>query len=348
MQPTILVIEDNAEIAENICSILELDHYKVLCAANGKIGVEMAKENMPDLILCDIMMPELDGYGVAHILHRDSETANIPFIFLTAKADLSDFRTGMDLGADDYITKPFDGMHLLKVVDLRLKKNRQLKSISETIEPENTFGHDEKNPVALKKLLEGRTSRLLRKKEFLFLEGQTPNDLYYLEEGKVKTYKINYDGKELITGICHRGEFIGYVALLEDKAYGESAEVMDDARVLIIPKNDFLSLIYSNKSIARKFIKLLSNNLEETETRLLNIAYNSVRQRVASTLLKLDAEETTKGLIIMGRKDISNIVGTATESLNRTLADFKDEGMIDILPEGLRVINKAKLEKLTR
>jgi CRP-like cAMP-binding protein/CheY-like chemotaxis protein len=348
MQPTILVIEDNAEIAENICSILELDHYKVLSAANGKIGVEMAKEHLPDLILCDIMMPELDGYGVAHILHRDQETANIPFIFLTAKTDLGDFRTGMDLGADDYITKPFDGMHLLKVVDLRLKKNQQLKSIAEVIEPENTFGHDEKNPLALKKLMEGRTSRLLKRKEFLFLEGQSPNDLYYLEEGKIKTYKINYDGKELITGIYHPGEFIGYVALLEDKAYGESAEVTEDARVLIIPKTDFLSLLYSNKGIARKFIKLLSNNLEETEVRLLNLAYNSVRQRVAATLLKLNAEETTKGIIIMGRKDIANIVGTATESLNRTLADFKDEGIVDILPEGLRVTNQAKLEKLTR
>src|SRR6187402_2793272 len=103
MQYKILLIEDNAEMAENISSILQLAKYEVTHAANGKIGVDLAQKSHPDLIICDIMMPELDGYGVLHILNKDIETASIPFIFLTAKADKSDFRVGMNLGADDYI-----------------------------------------------------------------------------------------------------------------------------------------------------------------------------------------------------------------------------------------------------
>lgn len=128
MSYSILLIEDNAEMAENIATILQLARYEVIHAPNGKIGVDVAQQKHPDLILCDIMMPQLDGYGVVHILNKDPETAGIPFIFLTAKADKSDFRTGMNLGADDYITKPFDGLDLLKVVEMRLKKSELLKS----------------------------------------------------------------------------------------------------------------------------------------------------------------------------------------------------------------------------
>jgi CRP/FNR family cyclic AMP-dependent transcriptional regulator len=108
----ILVIEDNKIVRENTAEILELAGFKVFTAANGKIGVEMAVKHKPDMILCDIMMPELDGYGVVHLLSRNSQTSSIPFIFLTAKAESTDFRKGMDMGADDYITKPFDSVQL--------------------------------------------------------------------------------------------------------------------------------------------------------------------------------------------------------------------------------------------
>ena len=128
MSYNILLIEDNAEMADNISTILQLARYNVTHAPNGKVGVDLAQQQRPDLILCDIMMPGLDGYGVVHILNSNPDTTNIPFIFLTAKADKSDFRAGMNLGADDYITKPFDGVDLLKVVEMRLKKSETLKA----------------------------------------------------------------------------------------------------------------------------------------------------------------------------------------------------------------------------
>src|ERR1035441_9605056 len=119
----ILLIEDNSDTGAKIAEILELANYDVTTAPDGKEGVKHAQELVPDLIICDIMMPELDGYGVLHILGKDPKTARIPFIFLTAKAEKSDMRKGMNLGADDYISKPFDDTELLDAVEVRLKKN---------------------------------------------------------------------------------------------------------------------------------------------------------------------------------------------------------------------------------
>lgn len=352
MSYNILLIEDNTEMAENISSILELAHYKVTHAPNGKIGVDLAQQNHPDLILCDIMMPELDGYGVAHILNSDPDTASIPFIFLTAKADKADFRMGMNMGADDYITKPFDGVDLLKVVEMRLKKSELLRAnFGNSTHDVSAFFSQARELKEFQKLSENRPARTFRKKDLIFMEGQSPNDLFYIEHGRVKTYKINYDGKELITGIHNEGDFLGYVPLLEDKPYNENAEALEEVRISIIPKSDFITLIYSSKDVARKFIKMLSNNLEEMENRLLDIAYQSVRQRVASALLKINerfSRSENNAIITIARRDISNIVGTATESLNRTLADFKDEGLIEISGEGLKIANKPKLERLLR
>ena len=348
---TILVIEDNLEMAENISAILRLAKYSVLTAANGKAGVEAAQQHHPDLVLCDIMMPELDGYGVLHLLSKDPETANIPFVFLTAKAEKSDFRTGMSLGADDYVTKPFDGLDLLKVVELRLKKRAFMRATySNDLDGVNLFFSHAKELKEFQKLSEKRHVRICHKKEFLFMEGQTLNDVYFINKGKIKTYKSNDEGKELITGIHGPGDFLGYVSLLEERPSHETATVLEDAEIAIIPKHDFQSLIYSSKDVARKFIQLLSNNLSEAEDRLLELAYQSVRQRVAGTLLKLkEIAGTTPAhpTIALARRDISSMVGTATESLNRTLADFKDEGMIELVNEGIKILDPVRLEKMT-
>src|SRR5438046_1435193 len=118
----LLLIEDNNDIRENTAEILELANYKVTTAENGKIGVEKALEEKPDLIICDVMMPVLDGYGVLHLLNMNPQLKGIPFIFLTAKAERSDFRKGMEMGADDYITKPFSDIELLRAIEMRLKK----------------------------------------------------------------------------------------------------------------------------------------------------------------------------------------------------------------------------------
>ena len=117
----ILLIEDNLDIREVTTDILKLSGYNVITAENGYIGVEMAKAMIPDLILCDIMMPELDGYGTLKALSENTTTASIPFIFLSAKSEKIDMPIGITLVADDYLTKPFSLKELLDVIESRLK-----------------------------------------------------------------------------------------------------------------------------------------------------------------------------------------------------------------------------------
>jgi DNA-binding response OmpR family regulator len=122
----ILVIEDEASVGNNIQEILESGGFDVILAQNGEAGIELAKQLIPDLIICDIMMPGLDGYGVLMALREQPDTAMIPFIFLTAKTTREDFRQGMNLGADDYITKPFRRAELLESIEARLEKHTLL------------------------------------------------------------------------------------------------------------------------------------------------------------------------------------------------------------------------------
>jgi two-component system, sensor histidine kinase and response regulator len=120
----ILVIEDQSNVRENIVELLGAENFEVLAAEDGIEGVHLAQENSPDLILCDVMMPELDGYDVLNMLRQDPETAMIPFIFLTAKAATKDMRQGMNLGADDYLTKPFNRTELLQAISSRLSRQQ--------------------------------------------------------------------------------------------------------------------------------------------------------------------------------------------------------------------------------
>ncbi|MFB8798084.1 MAG: response regulator [Microcoleus sp.] len=127
----ILVIEDEASIRENILELLEAENFEALGAANGKVGIKMAIEQIPDLILCDMMMPEIDGQGVLKALRAEPVTATIPFIFLTAKAEKTDIRLGMEQGADDYITKPCTPQELLKAIAIRLEKHQAISRQSQ-------------------------------------------------------------------------------------------------------------------------------------------------------------------------------------------------------------------------
>ncbi len=347
----ILLIEDNAEMRDNIAEILELAGYVVASAENGKIGVDLALKTPPDLIVCDVMMPELDGYGVLHILSKNSKTSGVPFIFLTAKAEKDDFRKGMNLGADDYITKPFNDVELLDAIETRIKKSVSLKKeLVKNIEGLENFFNQAESIEPLIKLTGERKCRHYKKKEEIFNEGTYPNGIFFIHSGKVKTYKINEDGKEYITGIYAAGDFIGYTAVLEDTNFTESAAALEDSEICMINRADFTHLLYSNREVANKFIKLLSNNLVEKEDRLLSLAYNSVRKRVAEALLMLFSRNGNNindpNLIFISREDLSNVVGTATESLIRTLSDFKEEGLIDLKAGQVKILDVRKLEHL--
>jgi len=350
MGKTILVIDDNTDIRENTAEILELAGYKTYTAENGKQGVEVAVKQKPSVIVCDIMMPELDGYGVLHLLRKNPETQNIPFIFLTAKTERGDFRKGMEMGADDYITKPFEDIELLNAVEVRLKKTQILEQ-NYTSSPQGLtqFLKDVKSTGLIQKLSEQYAIEDYDKKQMLYQEGKRPRFLYYLLKGKVKAYKSHEDGKEYIINLYSDGDFIGYTALIEDTNYEDSATILEDAEIMMIPKDDFLQMVYSDISIASKFIHIVTQNVKEKEDRLLNLAYSSLRKRVAKALVdiveKFNLKEQTSPIEI-SREDIAQYVGTATESLIRTLSDFKAEKLIDIKSGKIIVNNLEKLKNL--
>ncbi len=334
MNKSILVIEDNYDIRENTAEILELAGFKALTAINGKQGVDMALKEMPDLIICDIMMPVLDGYGVLHLLRKNPETENIPFIFLTAKTERSDFRKGMEMGADDYITKPFDESELLSAVEVRLKKaeSHEYKSPSADTGLAQ-FLKTVNGPGRIRLLSEEYDINSYEKKSVLFQEGKRPRFLYYLVKGKVKCFKNHEDGKEYITNLYSDGDFIGYMALIENTYYDKRAIVMEPSEIVQIPKEDFVKMINSDIAIAARFIHIIAKNAKEKEERLLNLAYSSLRKRVAKALVEiLDKFQITDPMkpLEISREEIAQYIGTATESLNRTISEFKAEGLIDI------------------
>ncbi|MBL7902794.1 MAG: response regulator [Bacteroidia bacterium] len=348
---TILIIEDNRDVRENTAEILELANYKILQAENGKIGVELAQQKKPDLIICDIMMPVLDGYGVIHLLNKSPVTAGIPFIFLTAKSERTDLRKGMEMGADDYITKPFSDIELLNAVESRLKKNEMLRAeFSKSVEGLNKFFDDVKKLEELKNLSSQRRVKHFKKKELVFSEGNQPNYLYFLSKGKIKTFKAHEYGKEFITTLYKDGDFLGYTALLENQAYTDSAEALEDCEVVLIPKEDFFALIYNNMEVMKAFVKLLSDNILEKEKQLVNLAYSTVRKRVAEALVLLyerySRESDQNFSISLSREDLANIVGTATESLIRTLSDFKEEKLVEIRGSNITILNIEKIRSL--
>lgn len=340
---TVLFIEDNADIRENMGEILELANYHVLLAPDGKKGVELALSEKPDIIICDIMMPELDGYGVIHLLQKNEATRHIPFIFLTAKAERWELRKGMELGADDYITKPFSGTELLQAIEGRLKK-----AAAQRLLQTDTAPGEEQPPQGLHELFDAEEDiRAYRKKEQIYHEGQRAFRLYCVREGKVKLFRSNDDGKDLITGICQEGDFFGYTALLEGVHYKETAETLEPSSIASIPKEAFDRLLNDNPEVVREFVRLLAGNVHEKEAQLLGIAYNSLRKKVAEALLRLyrkyrqDGE--TETVLQVSRENLAAIAGTAKESLIRTLGDFREEGLIGLRGSDILILQEEKL-----
>ena len=345
----VLLIEDNDEIRENTAEILELANYKVDTAANGKVGVEKALECLPDLIICDIMMPVLDGYGVLHLLHKNKTLKNVPFIFLTAKSERGDFRKGMEMGADDYITKPFSDIELLTAIESRLKKAALLQQNFLT-STSQLLAEEVGNIKALHEMVETSAVNFYKKKRLIYAEGNHPVKLYYIQKGKIKTFKTNDDGKGLTVGLYGEGDYVGFTSILEGTIYKETAEAIEDTTLVVIDRDEFEKLLHKNKEVAHQFIQLLAQSVTDREKKLVGIAYNSLRKRVAEALVLLQKKYTRdnedKFSINISREDLAHIAGTATESVIRTLSDFKSEKLIDIKEGAIIILDEKKLAEL--
>ncbi|MDB5032096.1 response regulator [Mucilaginibacter sp.] len=348
MKKKVLIIEDNNDIRENVVEILQLAGYEAHEAKNGKAGVELALSHLPDIILCDIMMPELDGYGVLYMLNKNPDTAAIPFIFLTAKAERVDLRKGMEMGADDYLTKPFDDMDLLNAIETRLKKKELQKNFySKSLDRLNTLIGKNEGLNELKKIIQERKSRQFKKNQVIYYDGDRGTGIYLVISGKIKTIRLAEDGRELMTGIIGCEEYLGVNALLSNEPYTDTATALEDSVVCLIPKDQLEQLLNLYPEVAREFIKLLANDIRDKEEQLMQLAYHSVRKRMAEAMIRLfrQQEEATEGFKIT-REDLAAMAGMATETVSRTLSDFKDEGLIEKKGSLITLLEPAKLEKM--
>lgn len=348
MSKKILIIEDHDEIRANVVEILEMAMYNVLEAENGMTGTEMAIKHLPDLILCDIMMPELDGYGVLYMLNKHTQTADIPFIFLTAKAEHADLRKGMELGADDYLIKPFDGMELLNAVDIRLRKKLAKEQNQQNIKEEfKLMVAKNDGLVAFKTIVNGHKTRDFKKNRVVYYEGDQGKGLYLITSGKIKTIKLSQDGRELMTGMYSAGDYIGISAILTNSPYTDTATAIEDSQLCLIPTDQLEDMLGLYPEVARKFIQLLSRDNQEKEEQLLQLAYHSVRKKMAGTLIKLHQQLADKltGFNIT-REDLAAMACMATETVSRTLTDFRDEKLIARLGTNITVLNFDGLSKM--
>jgi CRP-like cAMP-binding protein len=343
---TILLIEDEQQLRENIAEFLHLAGYNILSASNGKDGITLAKQNQPDLILSDISMPEVDGFNVLRILAKTPSTAGIPFIFLTGKNDLHDLREGMNLGADDYLIKPFRQQDLLDVIRIRMERIEMIKGGLGTAESK---GELLKDLEALKKLAADKKEKYYAKKEHIYREDDSANHIYFVQSGRVKCIKTDSYGKDYVTDIYKKGDFFGHLSMFDQPEYHETAIAMENTNLSLIPRAEFISLIRRSKDLSERYIEHLSQLLRTKENRLLQLAYAPVRERVADALLQYVAplrEEKKKGSsATISREDLASIVGTTKESLVRMLSEFKREGLIRSEGREIVIMDEPKLKR---
>ncbi|MDX1602784.1 MAG: response regulator [Salinimicrobium sediminis] len=346
----VLIIEDDTVVRENTAELLELADYDVITAPNGKSGLAIAKKELPNIIVCDIMMPEMDGYGVLQGLAEDPKTQQIPFIFLSAKTEHKDIRKGMDLGADDYLTKPFEEDELISAIESRLAKVAILNKLNEnsktavTAEPEQKINSLQELRQEVKKFDE----QTYKAGEVIYEEGKQSNHFFFVDRGVVKSHRMDEYGKELITSIYKEGDFFGNTSFHKANAYSEYATAMEDTRVYAVTKEELKNLLMNNSNITLELIDVMGDNISGIKEQLLEMAYGSVRKKAARTILlfsqKIRRHPTQS--IRISRSDLASVAGMASETLIRTLSDFKKEGLLEIEGRNIKLLDVEALKRI--
>ncbi|AVR44356.1 transcriptional regulator [Christiangramia fulva] len=343
----VLLIEDDVTVRENTAELLELSDYEVVTASNGKAGIDKARQYKPDIIICDIMMPEVDGYGVLENLSKDPETANIPFIFLSAKTEHKDIRKGMDLGADDYLTKPFEEEDLLSAIESRLAKMAILNSFKRKEAPKKTEGNLN-NLQELRDVFSGYKLQEYKKGEMIYERGKQSNFFYLVRRGVVKAHRMDRQGKELITQLYKQDDFFGNPGSDPQSSYEDYATAMENTQLYAVSREEFQKILSNNPKVTLQLVEVLNNNLSELKQQLMDMAYGSVRKKAANTIL-LFAERIEKHplkSIRISRADLAGVAGMAPESLIRTLSEFKKEGLIEIEGRNIKLIDSEALKNV--
>jgi CRP-like cAMP-binding protein/FixJ family two-component response regulator len=347
-KPTILVINDDTESRQTIVALLTLSGYEVLIAEDGKkgLGILLSKQR-PDLILCNISMPKLDGYGVLRAIHNIPNMSNIPFIFLSSSAN-GELRKAMNLGADDYLVKPTDE-DLLEVISIQLKKSGRIKQQFEKGSKKLAALIDDSDNF--KDVFFSSPYKAIKKvkaKQAIYMEGDTSNFVYYLAKGKIKTFRLNEEGKEMITGLYKEGDVFGYKSFFENLRR-ESCTAMGESELVYIPREKFLEVLQSNNDLSLQLIKIILDHLLESGDRMMKLAYNSSSKKIAQALLFYSkVYQNGQEDFPFDRRDISALAGVAKESVSRKMSYFNAKGLIKINPKNgnIKIHDHGKMDKL--
>ncbi len=346
----ILLIEDDTVLRENTAELLELSDFDVTTASDGKQGLKVAKTSPPDIIICDIMMPELDGYEVLASLSKNNKTKYIPFIFLSAKTEHQDIRKGMNLGADDYITKPFTEDELLSAIHSRLAKASILKE-SNTNTVNNFSEEDELSSLNdLKNFFDdhGKAFHFI-KDQIIYCEGDHSNFIYLILKGAVKCHKLDINGKELVTGLYKEDDLFGYTSFTHNLPHKETATALKETKLVGVSILQISEILNDNHKVAIALIDLLTDDLSDIKEQLLQMAYSSVNKKTADTIVKFAERINRKpdDPIKISRNDLASVAGVATETFIRTLANFKNEGIIKSEGRNIVVLDLERLKQIS-
>ncbi|WP_214225541.1 cyclic nucleotide-binding domain-containing protein [Pedobacter sp. B4-66] len=340
----ILIIESNLKLIEEYSDTLKNAGYQITTALDGDTGINEAINTAPQLILCNTNLFRIDGFGVLAVLSKNPITAQIPFIFISLNSKLTSLRKGMEMGADDFITRPFQNNQLVRAVDARINKLKTRNPNPKTFDS-NKF----ENLEGLQKLYEvvfQSNNKRLKKKQTLYFDGDHSQGIYFLDEGCIKTIKLNNDGRELITGLYKSKSFIGLDSLLLNSPLTESAEAVENSSVYFISKKTVLDLLDEYTELNQHIIKILSINLKQKDDQLMELAYESVRKRLSKVLIRLNNDASPIDHINISRDELAGLTGIATETVSRILSDFKDQGFIEKNGSQIHIIDLDSLKKI--
>ena len=347
----LLVITQNKLAGEQICKSTQFSEYETFLASNGMNGIELAKKEIPSIIICDISLPDIDGYCISNMINKNTLTKNIPVLLLNLpKQTLEEEKKNTEVYTSALKdTESFIAAMKMEIIPNGTENKDSHHNLNELLQLLNSAAPDKFAENIIKRY----RTRCYNKRENIYFEEDSPNMVYLVKKGKIKTVKLGPEGKEFIVGIHEKGEFFGYIAVLEDSTYPDTAIAAEESELLLIPKDDFLLLINSDQLLGRLFIKLLANDISDIEERLMTLAFNSVRARVAGALLQLKKKHQQKKdsntcTLHVSRDDLAGLIGTTTESLIRTLTDFKHENIVDTNIGEIKILDAKSLEKIRR
>ncbi|MBK8658279.1 MAG: cyclic nucleotide-binding domain-containing protein [Bacteroidetes bacterium] len=349
--PKILLIESSKDYRNSITEILTMAGYDVITAADGKTGFSTAVREVPDLIICDVLIPLLDGYGVLKLVSHEPVLSAIPFISLTHKTEWAEMRKLITLGADDYLSRDADSSDLLLAVEAQIAKSRRMKADRIANGSEQAREVLQSKHVSLLHFVgNGRDKRRFKKKQIIYSEGERNGYLYFVLSGSVKCFVTSDQGKELITDFFTEGDFFGFYSLISGLPHSDSAEAMSETELILIPKKEFTEVMEKDSTLSKEFTRILNKQVADRDDVLVSIAYDSARKRVANGLLKVFEKFKKKANgtneVNIGRTDLGNMCGVTKESTIRILSDLKEEKLIDIVDSKIIVLQQDKLRNL--